>query len=147
MNKHACKHPPPYGSFMFGSLSTFNTPAWLPRPIDSLLAPPCVYVPFTLPLPLPGCGYLSVAPVYPPPARARNWKKLIASAMLQEEWESARRLVSVAAAGAPRQTLARELIPAATEAGVFEVATRLIEDHNLVSEFPNYNELLVCYVV
>eukprot|EP00752_Nemacystus_decipiens_P004366 g3990.t1 len=68
--------------------------------------------------------------------------ELIASAMLQEEWEPARRLVSVAAAGPPRQTLARELIPAATEAGVFEVATRLIEDHNLVSEFPNYNELL-----
>lgn len=68
---------------------------------------------------------------------------MIASAMLQEEWESARRLVSVAAPGGPRQTLARELIPAATAAGVFEVATRLIEDHNLVSEFPNYNELLV----
>eukprot|EP00903_Cladosiphon_okamuranus_P015468 g14282.t1 len=67
--------------------------------------------------------------------------ELIGSAMLQEEWESARRLVSVAAVGPPRQTLARELIPAAIEAGVFEVATRLIEDNNLVSEFPNYDEL------
>lgn len=65
--------------------------------------------------------------------------------MLQEEWETARRLVSAAAAGPPRQVLARALIPAATDAGAFEVATQLIKDHDLVSEFPNYDDLLVSH--
>ncbi|CAN0148816.1 unnamed protein product [Pylaiella littoralis] len=68
--------------------------------------------------------------------------ELIASAMLKEEWDSARRLVSSAAAGPPRQTLARALIPAATDAGAFEVAVQLIEDNRLVSEFPDYQALL-----
>ncbi|CAM9762742.1 unnamed protein product, partial [Ectocarpus fasciculatus] len=68
--------------------------------------------------------------------------ELIAAAMLEEEWEPARRLVSTAAAGLPRQTLARALIPAATDAEAFETAIGLIEDNQLVSEFPNYETLL-----
>lgn len=63
--------------------------------------------------------------------------------MLKEEWEHARRLVSSAAAGPPRQTLARALIPAAIDASAFEIATRLIEDNHLVPEFPAYGALVV----
>ncbi|CAN0448437.1 unnamed protein product, partial [Hapterophycus canaliculatus] len=63
--------------------------------------------------------------------------------MLGEEWEQARRLVSSAAAGPPRQALARALIPAAIDASAIEIATRLIEDNNLVSEFPEYDALVV----
>ncbi|CAN0205206.1 unnamed protein product [Scytosiphon promiscuus] len=68
--------------------------------------------------------------------------ELIAAAMLGEEWEQARRLVSSAAAGPPRQTLARALIPAALDASALEIATQLIEDNNLVPEFPEYNALV-----
>lgn len=143
--------------FSFGTkyarLVCFKPPNLTSRLTPSPLAPylPLACAPLPFPFPAAVLGPSPpYTPVYPPPpstpplARTRaKWEKLIASAMLQEEWESARRLVSVAAPGGPRQTLARELIPAATAAGVFEVATRLIEDHNLVSEFPNYNELLV----
>lgn len=68
---------------------------------------------------------------------------MIASAMLGEHWEPARRLVSAAAVGEPRKTLARALIPAASDAEAYEIATRLIEENQLESEFPDYRVLQV----
>lgn len=68
---------------------------------------------------------------------------MIGGAMLGEQWEPARRLVSCAMDGAPRQTLARALIPAASEAEAYDVATSLIKDNRLESEFTNMDELKV----
>ena len=63
--------------------------------------------------------------------------------MLGEHWEPARRLALTAAPGVPRQTLARAMIPAASDAEAYDIATSLIEDNNLVAEFPEYRVLQV----
>ena len=83
--------------------------------------------------------------VFCPPPPFRSTHKIIAEAMLAEQWDPAQRLVSCAVLGPDRQALARALIPAASEAEAYNVAQALIKDNSLEAEFANLGDLQVCF--